>query len=607
MKNMKKILALLVAVLMIAASVSVAMAENGYTITITNNDQISAHTYTAYKIFGGTLNAEKTALGNVVWSDDAAGAAFLSALQADNVTKTVFASATTAQAVSEVLGDTTKATATVLERFAELAATHFTTAASSSTESGSPYSIVVDSVGYYLVKDTGTIAEGDSATSIIMKVVGDTAVTAKSSTVPNEKKIVATADDPETTGTNEEERVDSNTAAVGDTVNYVVTSTIPDVSHYEKYFFIVHDNMNTGLQFDGTVTAEYGTMSESVFTKIGDIPATSLETRTATTDPAADTGDTFTCIVKDAKTLFADKAGKTIRFHYSATVTQDAVVGVAGNPNTEKIEYSNNPNVTPKGDNKPGPEDHDVTGETTDDVVITYVAGLEIQKVDGATGLNLAGAKFTITANELNQVKKVVKTSFEKADDGTYYKLIDGSYTTTPPTEAGLSEAAKAKYAEPKTDKYKSIETTTWETVPVPQTGDKVTSEYTVGDDGILHLEGLNAGTYTIHETKAPEGYNALGYDIIVKIFADTTPATVNANTDTATWKYQTKKSNETDFGAAVVAPTAIATIQVENNSGSTLPSTGGIGTTLFYIGGSILVLAAAILLITKRRMGSEE
>ena len=89
-----------------------------------------------------------------------------------------------------------------------------------------------------------------------------------------------------------------------------------------------------------------------------------------------------------------------------------------------------------------------------------------------------------------------------------------------------------------------------------------------------LVLNGLNAGTYSLEETKAPDGYNKL-----------TTPVTVTISKE------------------GVVSPAENGIVYVSNNAGATLPSTGGMGTTLFYVLGGGLMVAAVVLLVTKKRM----
>ena len=106
----------------------------------------------------------------------------------------------------------------------------------------------------------------------------------------------------------------------------------------------------------------------------------------------------------------------------------------------------------------------------------------------------------------------------------------------------------------------------------------------TTPDTGKIALTGLDSGTYALEEIEAPKGYNKL-----------TAPIT-----------FTIKNTSETNKGTVSYTSngtTATGTIEVLNNAGTTLPGTGGIGTTIFYVIGGGLMVAAAILLITKKRM----
>ena len=105
--------------------------------------------------------------------------------------------------------------------------------------------------------------------------------------------------------------------------------------------------------------------------------------------------------------------------------------------------------------------------------------------------------------------------------------------------------------------------------------------------NGNITFEGLDAGTYYLEETKAPTGYNKLTAPITV-VISSTLPTTGG----TASYTVTADGATTTDY-----------TVRVENKAGTELPSTGGIGTTIFYVVGGGLMVAAIVLLVTKKRM----
>ncbi|MDY3071674.1 MAG: prealbumin-like fold domain-containing protein, partial [Eubacteriales bacterium] len=124
-------------------------------------------------------------------------------------------------------------------------------------------------------------------------------------------------------------------------------------------------------------------------------------------------------------------------------------------------------------------------------------------------------------------------------------------------------------------------------------------STLTSGADGKFAIAGLDAGSYYLVETKAPAGYNLLKDAIGIEIQAELDKGENSPALKTLKIKIgDTTKDGNLDTGA-------VAT-DVKNNQGATLPETGGAGTTAFYIIGGCLVLAAAVLLVTKKRMGSK-
>lgn len=117
---------------------------------------------------------------------------------------------------------------------------------------------------------------------------------------------------------------------------------------------------------------------------------------------------------------------------------------------------------------------------------------------------------------------------------------------------------------------------------------------------GNIKVEGLDEGVYYLKETKAPAGYNKLNEPVEVEIVSDGNSGTPNKYSDGNLENNLTQtgyKQNSTDTDR----------IEVQNKTGSELPSTGGIGTTIFYVVGSILLIGAAVLLITRKRMNAAE
>lgn len=111
-------------------------------------------------------------------------------------------------------------------------------------------------------------------------------------------------------------------------------------------------------------------------------------------------------------------------------------------------------------------------------------------------------------------------------------------------------------------------------------------AEVTTPDDGKINFVGLDSGSYKLEEVKAPQGYNALTAPI---------DFTISGTSSNSKGQVSYKLNNEDATGC----------INVLNNAGTTLPGTGGIGTTIFYVLGSILVIGAVVLLITKKRMSA--
>ena len=266
---------------------------------------------------------------------------------------------------------------------------------------------------------------------------------------------------------------------------------------------------------------------------------------TVTATVNADGTTTLTVSCDNVKALNAVNSS-VITVEYTAKLNENAVLGSAGNPNEVYLEYSNNPNKSETGDNE--------TGNTPEDTVIVFTYKTIINKVDGENK-PLTGAAF--------KLEKLIKGKDGAAD--------------------------------------------TWTTVK-EFTVDETTTSFT--------FSGLDDGQYKLTETKTPAGYNTIDpiYFVIEATHDGTAVAptlkTLNAYLTDANGNKQTEmkdgESVNIDLGTVDLTAGSITT-SVVNKSGSVLPSTGGIGTTIFYVLGGVLVLAAVVLLVTKKRMSGAE
>ena len=123
----------------------------------------------------------------------------------------------------------------------------------------------------------------------------------------------------------------------------------------------------------------------------------------------------------------------------------------------------------------------------------------------------------------------------------------------------------------------------------------------TSDEDGLFKITGLDDGAYRLTETKTPDGYNI----IEPIIFTVTAEHDVESDTPGLTSLNGNKVSGEIAFTPNLGEGSLTAT--VVNQSGIQLPETGGMGTTLFYIAGAVLVIGAAVLLVTRRRVNAQD
>ena len=239
-------------------------------------------------------------------------------------------------------------------------------------------------------------------------------------------------------------------------------------------------------------------------------------------------------------------ANYKIEVKYSATVNNSAVLANPGNKNTANFTYDTKTPGTPTLDPKPTP----TYPEENERETTTYVYALGILKVD-PKGNPLKGAEFTVSGENGSISAKATATP------GVYEYCAAG-------TEGAVTQ-------------------------------------FKTNENGVLTIKGLAAGTYDVTETVAPAGYNLLKDPVQVEAKlkeAYTETITVYKDAD-GNVTSEVTTDTVTHTAAANVAP-----LVVVNQAGTELPSTGGMGTTLFYVLGGILAVGAVVLLVVKKRMG---
>lgn len=575
MKTIRRLLTLACALVAALAIAVPAYAANGpYTLTI--ESETPGHTYEAYQVFSGDVSADGTYLSNVEWGDNVDSTALLTALKGSTAfgTPNPFANCDSAAKVAAALGNRDVA---FMDAFAEVVGANLSgTAISFGSEVPSSgkytYSATGLDAGYYLVQDAENSPTGSqyAKTKFILEVVDDVTAQAKADQPTLDKTIASVNSDAVNS--------DYANAAIGDTVTFQLTSAVPAMvpamEGYNKYFFVVTDELSQGFSIAENFSVDDVRVVVGSTTLTGDDFAVST-----TTDKEGATEIVIT--IND----LVGKSGK-ITITYSATVNDKAVIGDAGNANTAYLKFSNDPNYTYDDVNDPNAP----MGKTPDTSTHTYVGGLIIHKVDENNNA-LPAAQFKIESDDFNQVV-LVGTEFVRDDvNGTYYKLKNGTYTTEAPGQ-------NTSDYESTTVKYK-LETTTETTTPDTTTPDTTTGVTSwVDANGDLVVAGISAGTYTITELVAPDGYNK----------ADPVTVTVGwkaptmTGPTTCTWTKGSADVILDDSGEMKLIP-----VTIRNLRGATLPSTGGIGKTVLIGTGAVIAVVAVVGLVTKLRASRME
>ena len=476
MKHARKLASLLLALVMVFALATTAFAAET-TGSITIDNPVEGQTYKAYLMF--ELESYNTETGAYSYKITSAWRDFVTkgdggkyfSIDQDYVTlkKDV----------------TAEEAATIAKAAVAYAASKSLTPDATLPEDGS-YTASGLTLGYYVVDSSLGALCGLTTTN-------PTATISEKNKVPTNVKTA----EEDSTG----EYGPTNDAEIGRIVNFKSTITAqPGAKNY-----VFEDTMSAGLTYNNDA---------KVYTDEGELAAANY-----TVNPTPGDGKTFTITFKQSY-LDTITAETKLYVKYSATLNENAAVGLPGNSNKSTLKYGDSAN----------------TKSTPASETITYTWDLDVLKYGNNDKTNvLENAQFVLLNKDKDKVAVVV----------------DGKLTG-------------------------------WTDVPAVGENWPANTVLTTNDKGKIKISGLDSNTYYLREIKAPAGYNTLKEDVQVVI----TGATKGE-------------------GSKLTYTTVLA--EIENLSGTVLPSTGGMGTTIFYVLGSALVLGAVVLLVTKKRMSTKD
>ena len=384
---------------------------------------------------------------------------------------------------------------------------------------------------------------------------------------------------------------------VGEVIPFTVTSFVPAYgAGYINPSYSITDVMDTSLELckaDGSAAA-----TTDILVSIADV---ALASGDYTVTLNGTTGYTVTVNESGLNKVAALGVAKQITITYNAKITSIANVTVNQKKNKATVTFSNTPTDTTSVSRLEDRTRH-----------YTFSIDAELFGNDQWETSELVKIGIDEQGNEITEVTGYSNGSTHGALPGAIF----GLYRTRAAAEAGVA-----------TD--------------TPETNNNMVAVQTSSATyGKLNFQGLDADKYYLVELKAPDGWIkdptvreidiTATYDEIpsgsyvdstdgvtvyygaYKVLKDYTIAVEGRQTSTYT--ITNNKSNEAGANnsdvvatGATVGTTGDKSSKLANTKGTELPSTGGMGTTILYVGGSILVILAAILLITKRRMNAED
>lgn len=562
----------------VVAPAAMAFAASGSTVTFVDGDYAKYTTYKGIQIFKAKVTTDgATTVSNIEWASDDIKAGVVAAIKEYEPSYSSYIAQDAADWLSARAGvtgtDSKVASDNVLST---IAGKLNGSSAWQTTTAGSP-SLSGLAAGYWLfltaAAGTPDGSSTDAFTSPVYAVIDGTStttVTPKKGVPTVEKKIL---DDADAFGADikvSNEWKDVADSQIGQEVNYRLTGTIAsNYATFSTYAYKFTDVLSGGLDYVNDSVEVYA-VNHGAYTKID---ASKYDVAWANNTLTVDFKVDGT--KKGLKDVAGVDANSKIVVFYKAKLNGNAVIGNApgdtkgGNPNTVKLEYSNNPYA--QG-----------TGETIEDTVADFAFKLNLNKVDQGTEKGLAGAVFTIQSDDANTAGQYVASK-----DAT--DVVAGQLVTV--TNANnLPDYVK----------------------------------FTSRSDGQITVFGLDAGSYKVTEVQAPgDAYTkAKPFTFTIKAdYEDKTAMKVTnltaavsesdkGRTDIAFGTLDGKAGDHTLTGVEGTGTDADAgevTINVGNAKSVGLPTTGLDGVTLTWVaGGAVLVIGVAHL-IRSRREESEE
>ena len=558
----------------VMAPVTMAFAAEGSTVTFSDTGYDKTSTYKGIQIFKATVTTTDGAktVSNIKWASDDAEAAVVAAIQEKDGSYNSKNAQDAADWLSDNAGTDSKvASDNVLS---SIAAKLDGKDGWQTTTAGSPSLSGLDA-GYWLfLTATAGKPDGkstDGFTSPVYAVIdgeSTTTVTPKKDVPTVEKKVLDDADAVSDDIKGSDKWKDVADSQIGQEVNYKLTGTIAsNYATFSTYAYNFTDVLSDGLDYVDDSVEVYA-VNHDVYNKIeGSKYEVACANNTLTVDFKVDGTK------KGLKDVADVDANTQIVVFYKAKLNSNAVIGNAandkkgGNPNTVKLEYSNNPYAAG-------------TGETIEDTVADFAFKLNLNKVDQGTEKGLAGAVFTIQSDDANT-------------NGQYVASKDA---------AGVV----AGQLVPVTD--------------VNHLPDYVM--FTSGNDGKIAVSGLDAGSYKVTEVKAPDDSYTKANPFTFKITAKYDDATMKVTELKAKVSESDKGRTDIAFGTldgtagdnkltgtdGTNAAAGEVTINVGNTKSVGLPLTGLNGVTFTWIaGGAVLCIGVAHLIRSRKQAEESE